>query len=355
MIREANTPRLRGSMKTMRLRPVVPVVLALALAACSSSPTISTKPVRFPFRTQPLHAVDLSAAPASWVPVAYGDAQVSVPPTWAVMTQGWCGGALSPIIQLGVVVQDLGCPVAGALPAVRITPLGSVPAPYRYEPPVRLDGISALLGPKDATSVTYFVPSLHLEVWANGGSGTRVTDTLAASPRAVVLAAGPAPAVPSSWQWLSFAGLAFSVPALWPVNRTSGAAYGLGTSCRASGVAFPDSAASLLSFGVTLSTDQHLLPPPPCPEELHPYAPQPPIDGVEVDSGPHLQFHVTLSFSKRCLDLHGLTACPAASPAYSILVLLVKVPGRAMPVEVSIGLGGTGEVARTILYSLRAG
>jgi len=215
----------------MRLRPVVPVVLALALAACSSSPTISTKPVRFPFRTQPLHAVDLSAAPASWVPVAYGDAQVSVPPTWAVMTQGWCGGALSPIIQLGVVVQDLGCPVAGALPAVRITPLGSVPAPYRYEPPVRLDGISALLGPKDATSVTYFVPSLHLEVWANGGSGTRVTDTLAASPRAVVLAAGPAPAVPSSWQWLSFAGLAFSVPALWPVNRTSGAAYGLGTSC----------------------------------------------------------------------------------------------------------------------------
>jgi len=120
-------------------------------------------------------------------------------------------------------------------------------------------------------------------------------------------------------------------------------------------VPFPDSAASLLSFGVTLSTDQHLLPPPPCPEELHPYAPQPPMDGVEVDSGPHLQFHVTLSFSKRCLDLHGLTACPAASPAYSILVLLVKVPGRAMPVEVSIGLGGTGEVARTILYSLRAG
>ena len=63
---------------------------------------------------------------------------------------------------------------------------------------------------------------------------------------------------------------------------------------------------------------------------------------------------VTLAFSKQCLGLHGLTVCPATSPAYSILVLKVTVPGRSKPVYVSIGLAGNGMVARTILYSLRS-
>ena len=62
---------------------------------------------------------------------------------------------------------------------------------------------------------------------------------------------------------------------------------------------------------------------------------------------------VTLSFSAHCLDLHGLTAIPAISPAYSILVLRVNVPGRDKPVFVSIGLVGNGMTARTILDSLR--
>jgi hypothetical protein len=62
---------------------------------------------------------------------------------------------------------------------------------------------------------------------------------------------------------------------------------------------------------------------------------------------------LTLSFSGHCLDLHGLTACPASSPAYSILVLKVTVPGRSKPVYVSIGLAGNGMVAKTILYSLQ--
>jgi hypothetical protein len=61
-----------------------------------------------------------------------------------------------------------------------------------------------------------------------------------------------------------------------------------------------------------------------------------------------------LTFSKHCLNLHGLTACPATSPSYSILVLRVTVPGRKNPVYVSIGLAGNGMIARTILYSLRA-
>ena len=62
---------------------------------------------------------------------------------------------------------------------------------------------------------------------------------------------------------------------------------------------------------------------------------------------------VSLSFGG-CWSVQGLIACPATSPAYSILVLKVTVPGRSKPVYVSIGLAGKGMVARTIWYSLRA-
>ena len=139
----------------------------------------------------------------------------------------------------------------------------------------------------------------------------------------------------------------FSVPAGRPISRTSGAAFGLGNPCEMPGVA-------VFASGVALSTDQHLLPPNACAVGAYSNAPQLPMDGVQVDSGSHLQFHVTLSFSAHCLDLHGLTACPATLPAYSILVLKVRVPVRDKAVFVSIGLAGNGMVARTILDSFRA-
>ncbi len=106
------------------------------------------------------------------------------------------------------------------------------------------------------------------------------------------------------------------------------------------------------SVAVTLSTDAR-----PYPVLFCPYIPQtaqPPKDGVQVDSGLRNEPQVALSFLTHCLKVHGLTACPATSPAYSILVLKVTVPGRTKPVLVSIGLAGNGMVARTILYSLRA-
>jgi len=80
---------------------------------------------------------------------------------------------------------------------------------------------------------------------------------------------------------------------------------------------------------------------------------QQPENGVQVDSGLRTEPTVRLSLSAHCLVLHGLTACPATSPAYSILVVRVNVPGRSKPVFVSIGLVGNGMTARTILDSLR--
>jgi hypothetical protein len=228
------------------------------------------------------------------------------------------------------------------------------PTPYRSWKPVNLNGVAVYevpsYGPEPV--LDYYAPSIGVEVIATGPLARRIAHTLARSPRLVALASGPAPVVPSSWRTVRFAGVRFSVPANWPITWTSGAAYDLGTPCATPGVAFQNNAASLLTYGVTLDTDTHFLPPPSC-GTVTPLN-QPPTDGVQVDSGSRVNFGVTLSFSTHCLSLGGLTACPATSPAYSILVLKVTVPGRSTPVIVSMGLAGSGKVARTILYSLRA-
>jgi hypothetical protein len=190
---------------------------------------------------------------------------------------------------------------------------------------------------------SYLVPSLSVEITVDGPLGQRVLHTLTWSPRAVVLAPGSSPAIPSSWRQVTFAGLRFSVPANWPITRTQ-VTPGLGAICETLGVAFAGAT-------VTLSTDVRPMLLPPCP--YIPPTPQQLENGVQVDSGLRTEPMVTLSFSDHCLVLHGLTACPASSPAYSILVVRVNVPGRDKPVFVSIGLAGNGKVARTILDSLR--
>ena len=92
---------------------------------------------------------------------------------------------------------------------------------------------------------------------------------------------------------------------------------------------------------------------PGCPPNLPEPLPWLPSNGLRIDSGPYFPSSTMRFTSTHCLSLHGLTACLATSPAYSILVLKVTVPGRSKTVYFSIGLAGNGMVARTILYSLR--
>ena len=171
--------------------------------------------------------------------------------------------------------------------------------------------------------------------------------TLTRSPRSVALAQGPAPSVPSSWRSVTFGGIRLSIPASWPVQKES-----LFFLTCFSG---PAEGYSLAHTSVVLDTDVAV--------DVHgcfaaPNSAPPvrsPSNGLRIDTGPAFLSVQTFRFaSGRCLDLHGLTACPATSPEYSILVLRVTVPGRSKPVFVSIGLAGNGMIARTILYSLRA-
>ena len=71
---------------------------------------------------------------------------------------------------------------------------------------------------------------------------------------------------------------------------------------------------AFVDTSVALSTDARPAVVPFCPR-MSP-TPQRPANGVQVDSGLCSEPEVTLVLSAHCLDLSGLMACPATSPAY---------------------------------------
>jgi hypothetical protein len=334
----------------------VPVVLTLALAACTSSQTVvlTTTTTTTVATTKPLPAVDVSATPGGWMPVAFGDAQISVPSTWRVLYNssecptGSPQGEVLVNPQLAI-CRNEGAGSQGPKTMVWLNLLTKLGSGYKHRTVISGFSVYDDLG-------TYFVPSLRLQFGASGPLAQRVLHTLTRSPRVIALASGPGPAVQYGWHTLSFHGLSFTAPAWWPVTRTL-LNYGVEMPCASSpGVAFVDGGVG--GGEVVLSTDIGLAAFP-CPFESGNQEPVYPGDGVEVDAGSNTLSELAteglhLAFSKHCLDLHGLTACPASSPAYSILVLRVTAPGHRQPVFVSIGLTGNGMTARTILYSLRA-
>jgi hypothetical protein len=181
------------------LRALVLVIVALTLAACTSSQTVATEnpPIAVPTTTKPLLAVDLSATPTGWVPVAYGDAQVSVPATWWVRYNSGCPTG-SPRGEVLVTQELAWCPVEtadgqGPKTVVWLTLLVGLGSGYRHRSVINGFSVYDDVG-------TYFVPSLHLQLGISGPLAQRVLRTLTRSPRAVALASGPAPSVPQSWR-----------------------------------------------------------------------------------------------------------------------------------------------------------
>jgi hypothetical protein len=374
---------LRGSMTTVRLRALAMVVMTVTLAACTNSQTVSPTTTTgtnvaietattVPVTSKALPVVDLSATPAGWVSVAYGDAQVSVPSTWWVSYGGEsfdCGGPPPGLLVVQLPKGRLAwCGfdtlVKPAQPPPRpksIVTLNPEVGTYHLPPSPSLviHGIALYVLSRGATT-RYLVPGLSVNVTTTGPLGRRVLETLSFSPRAVVMSEG-ALATPLSWSWHDFSGVRFATPATWPTQRTD-----LFTTCR-SFVALGGRKVVAYSSQniviepdnpvVELDTDRTVYSGSCALGDVQEYAPG---DGVQVDARvqvgqqptfPDAIYRFTTS---HCLSLHGLTACPATSPAYSILVLKVRVPGRSKPVFVSIGLTGNGMVARTILDSVRA-
>jgi len=170
----------------------------------------------------------------------------------------------------------------------------------------------------------------------------RILDTLTSSPRKVVLADGPAPKVPPAWRRVTFAGVSIAVPPLDIVWRQSTAE-----------VVFPRTAnwavsridwfgSACLAFQATamtgnplvvLDTDERLEQAY-CPA-LHSYTfVQSVSNGLRIDRVPTAGSSSELQLRMAsCLQISGLTACPATAYPYSVLVLKVTVPG---PLEAGV-------------------
>ena len=129
----------------MRSRVLVPVVLALVLAACTPDRTVVPGPVH---PTEPIPAVDVSATPAGRLPVAYGDARVSEPESFPVSHQsaGPCesGLLLGPFTRVSGLCGSARPESRPDVPhtPVLLGPMRRVPSKCATEEPAILDGVS---------------------------------------------------------------------------------------------------------------------------------------------------------------------------------------------------------------------
>jgi len=307
------------------------VTLTVVVAACGQKATPGSVSTTATSPTTTI-AVDQAATPSAWVPVAFGDVQVSVPATWDIvfgcpigMGSIYLGGTPKLFCQNEPVGTD-------------VVVLGNArTASSAYGSPAVVNGISVQWLDPDDTIMQ--IPSLNASVSATGPLGAKVFQTVTYSPRAVVLASGTPPVVPTGWHRVSFGGLSAAVPKSWPIDRRTDWPI----DCVPVNLNFSEHNV-LLSAGTAEF-------PPACPNISHLGVPTP-MDGFAIDPGPDGPL-TNASFGS-CLRIHGLRVCPTRNDLDSVLVFSANLPRRNRPTAVEIGLAGSGLTARTILDSLRA-
>jgi hypothetical protein len=281
--------------------------------------------------------VDRAVTPFGWVPVDYGDLQLSVPLTWGRITEGAesCG-PWSGVVTLG---SGEWCPPSTDTgqtepPTVAIRTVDR-PSVSGEGPPGHINGL-AIYTP--GLPGYFIVPKLHASLLLAGQVPPQVLKTLTYSPRAVVLTPGPPPGVPSDWRRISYGGIRFAAPKTWSVRHLANA-----PPC-ASDIVLPVA-------GVVLAAKQ--APPVGCPMSIGELSPVPQVAGVEVDAF-QLQ-GALLPPRSQCVGpakVNGLTVCVEANPAYGELVAQVWSSGH-LPVTLKIGLSGSGRTDRSVFYSMR--
>jgi hypothetical protein len=328
----------------------------------SASGNLNTQPPASPTATYV--RVDLGLTPRGWVPVTLGDAQISVPASWLSSAET-CGSpydgidlvvSINPndscapaLTSEGVEIHHEPAKTSNAsttpvLPTVVVNGLNLYAAPYPpgfTTLPLPIRDLGQYETPAPPGFRAWRVPALQVEVEVSGALAMKVLHTLTYSPWAVAVAPGPAPSIPKSWTRISFGGLNVEVPSTWPVNHNTR----WPVSCTYNQVLMSRAA-------VTLDTGAqevvfHCGPIVNAPQVL-----PSPHNGLLIDPGNYGPLEdPTLSFGS-CLKINGLTACIDESDPYGILGLEVHIPGKPTPVEVDIGLTGSGQMARTILYSV---
>jgi hypothetical protein len=286
-----------------------------------------------------------SATPGGWVPVDLADARISVPPG-AVESSAGCP---DPHASVTVFLRNQAAP-PGISPCLytaattstvtlSVLPRG---APTTGLPSSTVHGITVFQ--KDGSDL---VPALGVEVSVFGPYGAQVLGTLTRSPRAVALRGGRAPRVPAAWRQISFGGLHLAAPRAWPVRHvvTWGPICHILPPWQAPGLDAPQPSVTLDAGNVQPMVA--------CPA-LALASAQPveaPTDGVVVDRGPVGPLGDGPVYGP-CRSIHGLRTCVDQDFPYGQLVMRVMLPNRRK-VALAVGLGDTGQTARTILASLR--
>ena len=328
---------------------------AAALSAVAAAAAIAlplgllaphSRPAPFPVGPRAGHHVpltDTAATPRAWAPVAFGDAQISVPAKWNVETPGSaaCGGGARGMVFAGLApsVRHLRRATGCGLPAnvAAIVPASGPVPPGAAGAARMINTIEAFPVHPDGRYEGYLVPSLRVRVLARGPLAARILRTLTRSPLSVVLAGGQRMPVPGSWRWHTFGGIRFAAPGAWPVRRDD-LWGGCGTGVDA---------------GTVRLTTAHRAPVMSCPAVVPTAGNMSAIPGVVVGAGRYAQVGFT-AVAPRCpLDLHGMAGC-VLDTQRGVLTLGVFLPGGRHSIIVEIGLAGNGATARTIVDSVRA-
>jgi hypothetical protein len=345
-----------------RLLQVVPVsVLVVALAITSVTVLVSrddrgSAVVPGGRSSTTVPSAQVSLTPKGWVPVDFGDVQISVPASWHFVDPQACSGGARDTVYVNFDVA-IDCPhiPLGRGPSVA---LDVARCCYSPGPLLTINGIHVVqaYGSQDFLQTNRRPPlgagqyiTLGVGIQLIGADAAAILRTLTYSPRAVALRAGKAPAVAGSWRWMTEPGWRVAVPPGWlAAGRKVGPLPFEGV-CQEPYVAFASSPWGPMA---RIDNDSYLATTAHCPAyraNPHPPAPR---DGVIVDVKPLPGWP---GGTQVCRELNGLRACIVGGlPSVDILFVWVRAPGRPGPMLLEIGLAGTGMTARTVLDSLQA-
>jgi hypothetical protein len=310
----------------------VAAVTALVLGLTSLGPAPVKPSVVGPLSQVPL--TDTAATPKGWVPIAFDDAQISVPADWRVAVQP-CDRAAPGYVVIGtsssLVARHPNCKRAPNMAAIQVLPPGKGHTRHRTGQINGIPVLGGLTAPRGYAS--FLAPTLHAIITVRGPLGNKVLGTLTRSPFSVVLEAAPRLPVPASWHRHDFGGIRFATPAQWRTIKSR--------------VWYPCWAAINSAQAVELvhaTRDVAFS----CSDTFGGTRPR---RGLVVGAGRYAASHRPPDYG--CRSLHGLRACFAMPWPGRPLELVVDVPGRHKPTVVDIGLAGNGVEARTIFESIR--
>ena len=299
--------------------------------------------------------------PAGWDRVSFANASVAVPANWRVLTtdEGACPEG-NDVVLLGNAQTNVHCPPgssAGPAPTsfVRFQQLtSSAPRAVPGQAPVDIGGHHGIrVYPIADSGPAYAFADLGVVVTLAGPDSATILNTIGWSQPYLVLHPSSPVKVPASWKTLTQDGVAFKVPAAWPISEPTCAPLSTPPPIK-----LPKQPQEFPTPGVIKGTLSG-----PCAPSGLPPSLQANIDGVYIRAyaelrgqpfPPHGSEVIQTAPIELLLLLQdpgspivpGLTAEPVMN--------LVAVTPTGAKIAIDIGLGTDPSVAREIIASLRA-